>query len=399
MPEEITYIATNTDIQVIDTFDPGSVKAATYVCQIDTEAETNFVQFKVVHDGVTAGITQQGLSVSDNAPIIFDANIYSHTGEIKVTPASQPTTIVMEKTEFLANNYAEHTKCGRWIKGSVGFAINPDTVVIRQANNNVYNDPSLYLVANTLGPVEDGPNLIANPEFTDSSAWIPQNDAVLSGGLITTNNIYKDNFIYQAFEAELGYSYRASVSGNSGSLVVGSTLSNNNYVNVPLSLILEEDFTPNTVTSMYFSLGHTNSGETSMYDSYLHKIVPFNTYRWDLGTFYLKWANTAVNTVLFEMLTVEGYPREVKVNSDGNVQITENTSVLVVGPQAGGNNKLSFSYEDGFIASLNGNTIVSNLNIEILDNMISLEFITPALQFSYVPTVISNTELVVLSNG
>ena len=385
MPEEITYIATNTDIQVIDTFDPGSIKAATYVCQIDTEAETNFVQFKVVHDGVTAGITQQGLSVSDNAPIIFDANIYSHTGEIKVTPVSQPTTIVIEKTEFLANNYAEHTKCGRWIKGSVGFAINPDTVVIRQANNNVYNDPLLYLVANTLGPVEDGPNLISNPEFIDSSAWIPHNDAVLSGGLITTNNIYKDNFIYQAFEAELGYSYRASVSGNSGSLVVGSTLSNNNYVNAPLSLMLEEDCTPNTVTSMY--------------DSYLHKIVPFNTYRWDLGTFYLKWANTAVNTVLFKMLTVEGYTREVKVNSSGSVQITENTAVMVIGPQAGGNNKLSFSYEDGFIASLNGNTIVSNLNIEILDNMISLEFITPALQFSYVPTVISNTELVVLSNG
>ena len=99
------------------------------------------------------------------------------------------------------------------------------------------------------------------------------------------------------------------------------------------------------------------------------------------------------------MLTVEGYPRELKVNANGDVQITENTSVLVVGPQSGGNNKLTFSYEDGFVASLNGNSVTSNLNIELLDNMISLEFVTPPLQFSYVPIVLSNTEMVSLSNG
>jgi hypothetical protein len=399
MSEEITYIATNTDIQVIDTFDPGEVKALSYLCQIDTEAETGFVQFKVVHDGVTAGITQQGLSVSDNSPLSFDANIYSHSGEIKVTPVSQPTTIVMEKTTILANNYAEHTKCGRWIKHTEGFALNSDTVVVRQANNNVYDEPSVYLTSNTLGPVEDGPNLLSNPTFSDTSGWIPHNDAVLSNTILTTSNIYKDNFIYQAFEAELGYTYRASVSGSNGSMVVGTTLSDNNYVDTELAINVDREFTPNTVTGMYYSLGHTNSGDTSLLESYLYKIVPFNTYRYDLGTFFIKWANTAVNTVLWEMLTVEGYPREVKINSNGDVQITENTTILVIGAQSGGNNKLAFSYEDGIVASLNGNSVVSNLNIEILDNMMTLEFVAPFLQFSYVPTVISNTELVVLSNG
>lgn len=399
MSEEITYIASNTDPQVIDTFDPGSVKAIIYNVQIDTDSDISLIQFKVVHDGVSAGITQQGLALSDDSPVSFDAQINDHLGEIIVTPLEAPTTFVLQKTTILANNYAEHTKCGRWIKHTEGFAYDANTVVIRQANNNVYSDPNDYVVANTFGPITDGPNLIVNPYFSGSSGWIPNNDAILANSVISTNNIYKDNFIYQVFQAELGYTYRADVDGGNGSLIVGSTLSDNNYVDTPLALYVERQFTPNTVTSMYYSLGHTHSGNSTVYESNLHKLVPFNTYRWDTGTFFIKWANTAPNTILFEMLTVEGYPRELKVNANGDVQITENTSVLVVGPQSGGNNKLTFSYEDGFVASLNGNSVTSNLNIELLDNMISLEFVTPPLQFSYVPIVLSNTEMVSLSNG
>ena len=164
MSEEITYVATNTDIQIIDTFDPGSVKAITYICQLDTDDETALIQFKVIHDGVSAGITQQGLTVSDNRSVSFGANIVSHMGEISVTPNTAPTTFVVERTTIEANNYAEHTKCGRWIKHSEGFALNSNTVVIRQANNNTYADAGDYLDGNTLGPIQDGPNLIANPE-------------------------------------------------------------------------------------------------------------------------------------------------------------------------------------------------------------------------------------------
>lgn len=399
MSETITYTATNTDIQVVDTFDPGLVKAISYTAQIDAEADTSFVQIKVVQDGNTVGITQQGLSVSDAMPVTFEANISSGVGRIWVTPDTQPTVIVLERTDVLANNYAEHTKCGRWIKHTEGFAMNPTTLVIRQTNNNIFDDTTDYLVANTLGPITDGPNLLSNPTFTDTSGWIPHNDAVLSVGSMTTNNVYKDNFIYQHFEAELGYCYRADVSANNGSLIVGSTLSDNNYVDANLALYVERTFTPNTVNSVYYSIGHTSNEQTNLYEAVVYKIVPFNTYRWDEGTMFLKWSNTAVNTVLWEMLTVEGYPRELKVNADGNVQLTENTSIFVIGAQAGGNNKLAFSYANGFIASLNGNAVVSNLNIEILDNVVSLEFVTQALQFSYVPTVISNSELVVLSNG
>lgn len=399
MSEEITYVATNTDIQIIDTFDPGSVKAITYICQLDTDDETALIQFKVIHDGVSAGITQQGLTVSDNRSVSFGANIVSHIGEISVTPNTAPTTFVVERTTIEANNYAEHTKCGRWIKHFEGFALNSNTVVIRQSNNNTYADSGDYLDGNTLGPIQDGPNLIANPEFEDNSGWIPHNDAILSNGVITTNNIYKDNFIYQSFEADLGYTYEAGVTGNDGLIIVGSDLQSNNYVDASLAMYVERQFTPNTVSTMYYSLGHTHEGESSVYESYLYKTVPFNTYRWDQGTFYLKWANTAPNTVLWNMLTVEGYPRELKVNSNGDVQLTENTSIVVFGPQSTGNNKLMFSYETGFVASLNGNTISSNLNIELLDNMVSLEFVTAPLQFSYVPIVLSNTELVSLTDG
>lgn len=399
MSEEITYIATNTDIQVIDTFDPGEVRALSYLCQVDTDTETGFVQLKVIHNGVTAGITQQGLTVSDSSPLTFAANIYSNYGEIKITPVSQPTTIIMEKTVILANNYAEHTRCGRYIKHTEGFAYDANTVVIRQANNNQYADPADYMTGNTFGPIADGPNLLSNPTFNGTSGWLPHNDAVLANGVITTNNVYKDNFIYQSFEAELGYTYQAGIDGGDGSLIVGSTLADNNYVDTAMALYVLREFTPNTVNSMYYSLGHTNTANSTVYEGSLYKLTPFNTYKYDLGTFFLKWANTAPDTVLWEMLTVEGYPREVKVNANGDVQITENTAVLVVGTQSGGNNKLAFSYGNGFVASLNGNAVTSNLNIEILDNMLTLEFVTSPIQFSYVPTVISNTELVVLSNG
>lgn len=393
--ETIIYQANSSGVHVIDTIDLPREKAVLYAGQITTSNDISLINFKVVHDGESIGITQQGTSLLDTGIVSISADVVDWVGEISVNLTDVPATIILQKNTFEANNYGEGTRSGKWIKHTEGFALSSNTMVIRQENNNRYETNPGTLFDSIL----DGDNLLVNPSFTDGTVgWVPHNDAILVDGVVSSNNIYKDNFIYQRITANLGYVYVAGVTGNNGSLVVSTSLTDKNYVDVSLAANVIQKFTPNAVSDVYYTLGHTLNSNTELSNSYLHKVVPFNTYRWDLGTFYFKWANTAVNTVLFEMLTVDGYPREVKVNSSGDVQITENTSVLVVGPQAAGNNQLAFSYEDGFIASLNGNTIVSNLNIEILDNMISLEFITPAIQFSYAPTVISNTELVVLSN-
>jgi len=401
MPSEtIIYQANTITSHVVDTFDPGSVKAISYICQIDNISDSSILNIRVIHDGNSVGVTQQGLTISNSPPSSFDANIHLGEGKLFFTPSVVPSTVTLEKTTILANNYGEHTRCGRWIKHTEGFALNSNTVVIRQANNNTFANTSTYLISNVLGPVKEGSNLIENSQFSNNVAWIPINDIVLTEQKLTTNNIYVDNFIYQLFQANIGYSYIASANGENGKFIIGTTFSNNNnYVYQNLSTTsVETIFSPNTVTNMFVSLGHTQNEVTNVYSANLHKIVPFNTYRWDLGTFYLKWTNTAVNTVLWSMETVEGYSRELKVNSDNNVQISENNSVFVIGSQSTGNNTLSLSYGNGFVASLNGNSVVSNLNIELIDNMITLEFITSPLQFSYVPTILSNTELVDLSN-
>lgn len=397
MSEKITYIATNTDLQVIDSFDPGVTKALSYIIQIDNKDDVSMVQLKAVHDGVTVGTTQQGMTVADIAPVSFSANIVNFEGKVYVTPSVAPSTFVLDKTEILANNYAEHTRCGRWIKHTEGFAYNSNTVVVRQSNNNVFASPSVYLVSNTLGPIEDGPNLLANPNLTDNSGWTPYNDVVFSNNVITSNNVYKNNFIYQKIQIELGHNYRASANGSGGSLVVSSTLSETNYINGTLTSNIAQQFTPKINSDLYLSVGHTNVSNTFVYTVGLFKFVPFNTYRSDIGTFYYSWSNTAANTVLWKMLNIDGHSRELRVNANGQVQITENTSIFVVGPQASGVNKIAFSYGNGFSASLNGNSVVSDLNIQIIDNMLNLEFVTNPQQFSYVPSVLSNTEVIDLA--
>jgi len=399
MPETIIYQANSITSHVVDTFDPGSIKAITYFCQIDNISDSSILNIRLIHDGNSVGVAQQGLTLSNNPPSSFDANIHLGVGKLFFTPSVVPSKVTLEKTTILANNYGEHTRCGRWIRHTEGFALDNNTVVIRQANNNVFANIGTYLISNTLGPVKEGSNLIVNPEFTSTAAWIPINDIVLTEQKLTTNNIYLDNFIYQTFQANIGYSYIASANGENGKFVVGTTISDNNYVYQNLSTTsVESIFSPNTATNMFVSVGHTQNEITNVYSANLHKIVPFNTYRWDLGTFYLKWTNTAVNTVLWSMENVDGHSRQLKVNSDNNVQISENNSVFVIGPQSTGNNTIALSYGNGFVASLNGNSVVSNLSIELINNMITLEFITSPLQFSYVPTILSNTELVDLSN-
>ena len=178
---------------------------------------------------------------------------------------------------------------------------------------------------------------------------------------------------------------------------MSSNLTETNYVNLTLTPGTSQQFTPKIYSDVYFSVGHTNISKTFLYTSRLRKLSPFNTYRSDAGTFYYSWSNTAANTVLWKMLNVSGHSRELKVNSDSQIQLSENTSIFIIGPQASGINKIAFSYGNGFTASLNGNSVVSNINIDIIDTMLSLEFITTPQQFSYIPVVLSNTEVIDLA--
>jgi hypothetical protein len=401
MSETVIYQKANTlTLHTLDSFDVGIVKAAEYICQIDNKTDSSFVQIRTVNDGVTITITQQGSGILDVSPLEFSAEIVNaNFGTISFTPTVIPTVIVAGKTEILANNYAEHTKCGRLITHSQGFSLNNNNAVVRQANNNRHTFSNTYLVENTLGPINDGPNIILNSNFLDNSAWKPYNDAILSNNQIVTNNIYKNNFIYQEIDLEIGYVYRASVVGNNGKLVVGSTLETNNYIDQELSSSNTGTmFTINTSNTVYFSVGHKQTSTTNAISSYLYKVLPFNTYKYDVGTFYYKWQNVATNTILWTMETFDGKTRELKVNTNGDVQLTEDQSTLIIGPQTTGNNTIAISYGNGFSCSLNANSIVSNLNIQILNNMVNLEFITSPQQFSYVPVVLSNTEVVNLGN-
>lgn len=413
MSTEITYISSNTSLQVIDTFDVPTVSSIKYEIQIASNTEISTSTFSVTHDGTSTSEFQMGISDTGTRPIEITSDITDYVGYIRATPNYDVTTFKMVRTDVLCNNYSENTMSGKTILSNTGFGINftHDNATVRQDGNNQYGDPYTLF----------GEYIRQDPELLNT-VWLSENYSEISssGNTYTiTSSSFTNNYQYQAIPVEVGKVYQ--ISGNSyyipgmdtnakdnsqGSIgspaiKVGQTQGSADLFQLipsETSTAFTGYFTPMTDV-VYVSAGFGKLDTVLVIDEpSLKEVSPFNTYDQNMGTFYMSWDSFAANTNIVKLTSVDGSVQTVGISSDNNVIITSNSGIVHSGLQSTAN-KLVYTYSpDGVNASLNGG-LMSDTGILPTKQVYKLEVINIPHELSYVPEVLSITRITEISGG
>lgn len=405
---ELSYTATNTALQVIDTFDLPTTK--TIYCEVHAldRNESSVSSLIINHNGIETSEVQTAISVSGNRPAEITTDIANNIGRILIQPQVAPTEYTINKTIISSNLYSENTVSGRLIKGSEGFGIYftgaANNVSVRQSNNNFFGYANAFLTSNTLGPVVTRNELYAYDSLQsfNSSGLSTNGDVVnvVSSGQPKNNN-------YLELEVVPGTVYRLSCNAYytfdtvyartdtfdiSARIAIGTSISNEDIMYRDLTQVDTQyvlDFVPTTNT-IFVGFGFGALGSIVHLENIsIKELVPFHTYSQHQGTLYAKWNSVgAGNTV------IQAGNNRIYVDASNNVYIN---SVNCGSQQT--NNRVSFTYSNGNISyCFNGvgpNTQVATY----YGNTQQLVFVSSVEEFSYVPELISNTTLLGLTNG
>lgn len=302
--------------------------------------------------------------------------------------------------------YSESTISGKLISGTFGFALDLESSVnsisIRQSNNNFYGSVNSFYVANTLGYVATEGELL-------SESWISVGGSEISNGAVTSSG-QLPNFQYQEIESEAGYCYR--LSGNSYYEIIetdvvkettqriqgqcfiriGKSPGSSEYINRNLTEseeLVDLLFTIESNT-FFVSYGYGSRNNIAhLIEPSLKRASPVHTWNKDNGTIYVKWNNIPNDTVLLNMSSKSEINISIVIDSSNSVFVNSTN----VGPQST-TNRICFTYDN---VTLNGGGIIQNsLNVS---NINKIEFNNQPLKFSYSPSSISNTELMVKVNN
>lgn len=412
MSTEITYISSNTSLQVIDTFDVPTVSSIKYEIQIASNTEISTSTFSVTHDGTSTSEFQMGISDTGTRPIEITSDITDYVGYIRATPNYDVTTFKMVRTDVLCNNYSENTMSGKTILGDIGFGVSFDTnsATVRQDGNNQYGDPYMMF----------GEYIEQNPELLNT-VWQSENFSVISATNNTytiTSSSFTNNYQYKVIPVQVGKVYQ--ISGNSyyipteddsigrgqgttgtPAIRVGDTPGSADLfqtIPVETSTAFSGQFTPSSNT-IYVSAGFGKLNTKLVIDELsLKEVSPFNTYDQNMGTFYMSWDSFAANSNILKLSAMDGSIQTVSISSDNNVIITCNSGIVHSGLQLTAN-KLVFTYSpDGINASLNGG-LMSDTSILPTKQIYKLEVINIPHELSYVPEVLSTTRITEISGG
>ena len=403
----IQYTASNTDNQVIDTFDLATVKAIDYQIHAVDHSDSSLSIVTISHDGISVSETQESTSVGNNQPAEFTTSITdANTGQILVTPSSAPVTYTITRTDTTANLYGEHTVSGKLIKHTEGIGIyfvdSANNMTVR-SSNNYFGDSSQYITAGVLGPA------ISGPELYESNNLVSYNGSRLStnGSYTVVTSSGQTNSSHSiAIATVAGESYRVQanayyrfgiVRGIIGTIdrlskiAVGSSEATRDITYSSVTQTEEQyniDFTATSNVS-YVSFGHGTLGTDLYLQSIsIKKLGPFPTYSVSNGTFYFKWSAIAADSNVAVMNSNRLY-----VDSSNNVFI----NTVNCGAQQA-TNKLAYTYDGNTVQySFNGAAVQSEAETYYADTTLcSLETIPS--EMSYVPTIISNTNLTGLTS-
>ena len=406
----VVYTSTNTSSQAIDTFDLPTEKVINYKVHVTAGNTTWYSLLDVSHNGIQASEQQTALAQTGITPLEFVVSIANNSGTVNVTPTVIPTTFSIERVATLCNLYSENTLSGRNIKAEEGLGIyfnGANNITIRQSNNNVFTYANAYVTSGVMGPIKTKSNILSDWTAANGSIRTIDGDyqvAISSGQkdncqtqefavspgkrYILTGNAYyttDQNYSYALEDRDAGPS-RIEVGTIFGDDAYGGYIANT--TEEAFSIVFSA--TTNTA-HVSFGFGDINN-RLYIKDFDLKEYVPFHTYNQDEGCFYLKWNVVAAGSIILSLNSANGNNR-VYVDASNNVFV--NTTNC--GPQQV-TNKIVFNYSaNGINASRNGNSIVtaSETFNKYIANAV---FSSVPYEFAYMPSMISNTIMVALSN-
>lgn len=406
----VVYTSTNTSSQVIDTFDLPTEKVINYKVHVTAGNTTWYSLLDVSHNGIQASEQQTALAQTGITPLEFVVSIANNSGTVNVTPTVIPTTFSIERLATLCNLYSENTLSGRNIQTEEGLGIyfsGANNITIRQENNNVFTHANVYVTSGVMGPIKTKSNMLSNWTSSNGSIRTIDGDyqvAISSGQkdncqtqelaispgkrYILTGNAY--------YTTDQNYSYALEDRDTGPSKIeVGSNFGENDY----------GDFFANTTESTFsiifsavtdsvhvsFGFGDINN-RLFVKDFDLKEYVPFHTYNQDEGCFYFKWNAIAAGNTLLSLNSSNANNR-VYVDASNNIFV----NTVNCGPQQT-TNKIVFNYNsNGISVSRNGNSLITSTDAfnKYIANAV---FTSIPSEFSYMSSVLSNTNLVTLSN-
>lgn len=404
----ITYTATNTAVQVIDTFDLPTTKIIYFEVHAVDLNTSSVSSLMINHNGIETSEVQTAIAVNNTKPAEINTDIANNVGRVTIQPLVAPTEYTIIKTVVDCNLYSENTVSGRLIKGSEGFGLyltgSANNCSVRQSNNNFFGYSNTFLASNTLGPIVTRSELFAY----DSLVSYNKSDVANSSNVVVvTSSGQPRNNHYLELDVTPGTVYRIScnayytfdtVYANEDTfdigarIAVGTSVSNEEILYRDLTQVDAQyvlDFIPNANT-IYVGFGFGSLGSKVYIDNLsVKELVPFHTYDQHEGTYYTKWNSVAAGNVIFQAGN-----NSVYVDAANNVYIN---SVNCGAQQT--NNRVSFTYSNGNISYCFNGVGPTEQVATYYGNTQQLVFVSSVEEFSYVPELISNTTLLGLTNG
>jgi hypothetical protein len=401
------YTASNTDNQVIDTFALATVKAIDYQIHAVDNSDESISIVTITHNGISISETQESTSVGNNQPAEFTTSITNaNTGQVLVTPSSAPVTYTLTRTDTAANLYGEHTVSGKLIKHTEGVGIyftgSANNMTVR-ASNAYFGNSSQFVTADVLGPTMIGDELFDSNNFVSyNSSSLAANDTYTviessgqnrSSHYIEIQTVVGEKYRVQAntfYTFDPVYSQTDTIDKGSR-IAVGSSVGLSDLTYVQLTKTEAQynlDFIA-TGNTAFVSFGHGTLGTSvSARSISIKEVAPFPTYNQSNGTFYFKWNAIAADSNVAVMNS-----NRVFVDSSNNVFI----NTVNCGAQQA-TNKLAYTYDGNIVQhSFNGAAVLSESET-YYSNVTSCSLATVPEEMSYVPVVISNTNLTGLTS-
>jgi hypothetical protein len=403
----ITYTATNTSLQVIDSFDLPTTQSIYMEVHAVDRSDSSVSTLTINHSGIEISETQSSVSVSGSmAPEITTA-VSGNTGQIKIEPQRAPTEYTITREIRPANLYSETTVSGRIIKGSEGVGIyftgSANNMTVRQANNNSFGNSNAFITANTLGPIMtktqyyssntlvsyNGSDVTSNTNYTlIVSSGQPRNNHYIEVPTVAGTKYRVQANAFYVFDSVQG---RTETNDIGARIAVGTT---QNSEDIAYQIVDQTetqynvDFTA-TANTTYVGFGFGALGSTVALRSVsIRELVPFHTYHQEEGTVYLKWNVIAAGSTI---LTIGN--NSVAVDAANNVFV----NTVNCGSQQAVN-KIAYRYSQNSISySFNGSA-ANQQTVTYYSDVTQAVFVSPVEEFSYTPTLVGNTTLAGLTN-
>jgi hypothetical protein len=284
-------------------------------------------------------------------------------------------------------------------------------MTIRTSFINFFGNSVDYIASNSIGPMMTGDSFLGN-----SSSWVAYNGSSLSQQsdyIVITSSGQLKNCQYQEISVTPGTRYR--LTGNAyyqtqdvqtrippdttdqacfisvGTDIAASDLAY--YAATVTDQVYTLDFTPETNT-VFVSAGFGDlSYSLFISNSVFRELVPVHSYNQKQGTFYLSWNAVAAPSTLLQL--------QFNGTTISNVSVDSANSIFINGVNSGSQsavNKIAFTYNSNSVLfSRNGNSVNSSL-VTLPGNTTSFVFPSVIKEFSYTPTIVSNSTMIGITN-